>query len=62
MERIYRTRNVPLPAWVPHEYALKENETKDDLPTEGVPAGSFAYKVKPELVVYLFDGEAWGEA
>jgi len=55
MERIYRSE------FRPYEYILKANETKDDLPTIGIPAGSSAYRLSP-WEAYFFDGEAWAVA
>lgn len=57
--RVYTLGN-PIPAWMPHEYVLKSTETKSDLPTEDVPAGSIGYKGDLSLFC-IYDGEAWQE-
>ncbi len=57
MERIYRSPD-PVPEWLPHEYLLKTDEDENDLPTEGIPAGSTAYKADWSAM-FMFDGESW---
>ena len=58
MERVYRNERNPIPTYLPHEYVLKPDEDETDLPTEGVPAGSTAYKADWSAM-YTFDGESW---
>lgn len=55
MERIYRSE------YQPYEFMLKEDEGIEDLPTEGVPAGSIAYTVGNRTKYQLDPNGEWQE-